>query len=84
MDDPGTLVVGASQAGLQIAATLRERGYQAPITLVGAEPHAPYQRPPLSKELLLSGVQPGSLLLRTPAWYAETGIDLVVGERVAS
>jgi 3-phenylpropionate/trans-cinnamate dioxygenase ferredoxin reductase subunit len=48
MDDPGTLVVGASQAGLQIAASLRELGYQAPITLVGAEPYAPYQRHPLS------------------------------------
>jgi 3-phenylpropionate/trans-cinnamate dioxygenase ferredoxin reductase component len=82
MDDPGTLVVGASQAGLQIAATLRELGYQAPITMVGAETHAPYQRPPLSKELLLAGADPESFFLRNDAWYAENGIDLVLGERV--
>ena len=82
MDDPGTLVVGASQAGLQIAASLRELGYTAPITLVGAEPHPPYQRPPLSKELLLDGVTAESLTLRTPAWYADAGIELVLGERV--
>ncbi len=82
MGDPGTLVVGASQAGLQIAASLRERGYQAPITLVGAEAHPPYQRPPLSKELLLQGADPGSLSLRTAGWYADAGVDLVLGERV--
>ena len=82
MDDPGTLVVGASQAGLQIAATLRELGYQAPITMVGAEPHPPYQRPPLSKELLLTDADPDSVALRNETWYADNAIDLVLGERV--
>lgn len=82
MDDPGTLVVGASQAGLQIAASLRELGYQAPITMVGAELYAPYQRPPLSKELLLAGADPTSFALRNDSWYADNGIELVLGERV--
>ena len=42
----GTLIVGASQAGLQVAVSLRALGDDQPITLVGAEEHPPYQRPP--------------------------------------
>jgi len=49
---PGTLIVGAGQAGVQVAVTLRELGYADPITIVGAEDHRPYQRPPLSKAYL--------------------------------
>jgi 3-phenylpropionate/trans-cinnamate dioxygenase ferredoxin reductase subunit len=78
----GTLIVGASQAGLQLAVTLRGRGDTAPITLVGDEPHAPYQRPPLSKEYLAGDADHGSVALRTPAWYAEAGITLISGEQV--
>ena len=52
MSTYGTLVVGASQAGLQLATSLRELGDTEPITLVGSEDHAPYQRPPLSKGFL--------------------------------
>lgn len=50
--DRGIVVVGASLAGLRAAQTLREEGYEGPVTLVGAEPHLPYDRPPLSKEFL--------------------------------
>ena len=78
----GTLVVGASQAGVQLAASLRQLGESAPITLVGAEPHPPYQRPPLSKEFLAGSAGPESLAFRTPAYYAENGIELVCGQRV--
>jgi 3-phenylpropionate/trans-cinnamate dioxygenase ferredoxin reductase subunit len=78
----GTLVVGASQAGLQLAVSLRELGDDAPITLVGAEPHAPYQRPPLSKEFLTGASGRDALDFRTPAFYADARIDLVLGERV--
>jgi 3-phenylpropionate/trans-cinnamate dioxygenase ferredoxin reductase subunit len=78
----GTLVVGASQAGLQLAISLREAGDTAPITLVGAEPHAPYQRPPLSKAFLLGTTDATGLSFRTPAFYTERGIELVLGERV--
>ena len=48
----GVLIVGASQAGVQVAASLRDHGYDGPITLVGAEARQPYQRPPLSKAFL--------------------------------
>jgi 3-phenylpropionate/trans-cinnamate dioxygenase ferredoxin reductase subunit len=78
----GTLIVGASQAGLQVAVSLREQGDTAPITLVGAERHAPYQRPPLSKEFLAGAAAREALAFRTPAFYADAGIDLVLGERV--
>ena len=80
--EAGTLIVGASQAGLQLAASLRQLGDERPVTLVGAEPHAPYQRPPLSKEFLAGAAGPESLAFRSPGWYADSGIDLVLGERV--
>jgi 3-phenylpropionate/trans-cinnamate dioxygenase ferredoxin reductase subunit len=79
----GTLIVGASQAGLQLAASLRQSGDTEPITLVGEEPHPPYQRPPLSKEFLAGAADLDALALRAPAFYADSGIDLVCGERVA-
>lgn len=80
--DAGTLIVGASQAGLQLATALRELGDQRPITLVGAELCAPYQRPPLSKEFLAGSADCASLAFRNPDWYAHAGIELVLGERV--
>ena len=46
------LIVGASLAGLRAAEALRKRGYAGTITLVGDEPHKPYDRPPLSKQVL--------------------------------
>lgn len=78
----GTLIVGASQAGVQLAVSLREAGDTAPIALVGAEPHQPYQRPPLSKGYLTGATDAPRLALRTPAFYAERDIELVTGERV--
>ena len=79
----GTLIIGASQAGLQVAVTLRELGDTAPITLVGAEDHPPYQRPPLSKEYLSGTADGGTLAFRAPSFYADQSIDLVCGQRVA-
>src|SRR5688500_7265101 len=78
----GTLIVGASQAGVQLAVSLRELGDTSPITLVGAEAYPPYQRPPLSKEFLTGTAGHESLAFRTAAFYADTGIELVCGERV--
>lgn len=78
----GTLVVGASQAGLQLAVSLRDAGDDGPITLVGAEPHAPYQRPPLSKAYLQGSAELEQLWLRTPEFLATQGITLVTGERI--
>jgi 3-phenylpropionate/trans-cinnamate dioxygenase ferredoxin reductase component len=80
MPTDGVLIVGASQAGAQLAISLRELGATAPITLVGAEHHLPYQRPPLSKAFLSGKASADSLLLRPADFYAERGIDVVTGE----
>lgn len=78
----GTVVVGASQAGVQLAVSLRDAGYTAPITLVGAETHAPYQRPPLSKKPLARPEDVAALVLRSESFYRDRGIELVLGHRI--
>lgn len=50
---PRVVIAGAGMAGVQTAVALRERGFTGPVTLIGAEPHQPYDRPPLSKAVLL-------------------------------
>lgn len=80
--DAGTLIVGASQAGLQLAVSLRDAGETAPITLIGEEPHAPYQRPPLSKAYLQGSAELEQLWLRAPDVLANSDISLVTGERI--
>jgi 3-phenylpropionate/trans-cinnamate dioxygenase ferredoxin reductase subunit len=79
----GTLIVGASQAGLQLAVSLRQLGDTSPITLVGEEDHPPYQRPPLSKEFLTGEATAESLAFRSDAFYTDSAIGLVRGERVS-
>ncbi|RSM44244.1 ferredoxin [Amycolatopsis balhimycina DSM 5908] len=77
------LVVGAGQAGVQVASCARELGWAGPITLIGQEPHAPYARPALSKAFLKGEATVESLVLRTPSFYAEQGIDLVLDEQIS-
>jgi 3-phenylpropionate/trans-cinnamate dioxygenase ferredoxin reductase subunit len=78
----GVLIVGASQAGLQIAASLREHGYDGDVTLVGAEAHPPYARPPLSKAYLSGKATVESLAFRNPEFFGDHRIELICGERV--
>jgi 3-phenylpropionate/trans-cinnamate dioxygenase ferredoxin reductase subunit len=80
--DAGTLIVGASQAGLQLAVSLRDVGETGPITLIGEEPHAPYQRPPLSKAYLQGSAELEQLWLRAPEVLTGSDISLVTGERI--
>jgi 3-phenylpropionate/trans-cinnamate dioxygenase ferredoxin reductase subunit len=75
----GVVVLGAGQAGAQVAASLREEGFCGPIQLVGDEPGLPYQRPPLSKAYLRPDAQAALLQLRAEAFYQQHGIDLVEG-----
>ena len=75
------VIVGASLAGATAAATLRGEGFDGRIALIGAEPLAPYERPPLSKEYL-RGEQPlEDAFVRPPEWYAEQEIDARFGTR---
>ncbi len=57
-------IVGTSLAGLRAAETFRREGFDGRIVAVGAEPHLPYDRPPLSKELLRGEWEPDQVVLR--------------------
>ncbi|GAA3612565.1 FAD-dependent oxidoreductase [Nonomuraea rosea] len=72
-------MVGASAAGLAAAETLRRDGFDGRITLLGDEPHSPYDRPPLSKQLLASQWEPDRLTLRSPGDLSALGLDLRLG-----
>ncbi len=77
----GTVIIGAGHAGGTVAALLRQYGYEAPIILIGEEPLAPYQRPPLSKAWLKGEADAESLALRPDEFYTEAGIELIVSTR---
>ena len=76
------VVVGAGQAGSSLVAKLRNSGFDGRVTLIGAEPVPPYQRPPLSKAYLLGDMALDRLLLRPESFYAEHQIDLRLNTRV--
>ncbi len=78
------VIVGAGHAGGSVAALLRQYGWQGPITLLGAEPVAPYQRPPLSKAWLKGDSELAGLLLRPGSFYPANGIELRLASRVIS
>ena len=78
------VIVGGGQAGLQAAESLRAEGYACPLSIVGEEPHAPYQRPPLSKEFLTGQMDERQLWIRAPAALERKSIQLVTGRRVLS
>ncbi len=78
------VVIGAGQAGASLVARLRKDGFDGDITLIGAEPHPPYQRPPLSKAYLLGEMELERLFLRPESFYEEQNITLRLGERVSA
>ena len=83
MSDPTNfVVVGGGLAGAKAVEGLRDRGYDGDITLVGAEPHLPYERPPLSKGLLLGSDEPDSVFVHDQAWYDDQRVDLRTGVEV--
>ena len=73
------VVVGAGQAGSSLVSKLRNSGFEGKVTLVGAEPHPPYQRPPLSKKYLLGDMPLDRLYLRPETFYREQNITLRLG-----
>jgi len=81
---PGIVIVGAGQAGLQAAESLRAGGYQGSITLLGDEHHGPYHRPPLSKAWLAGEIEASQLVMRAPELLARKGIELRTDTRVAA
>lgn len=74
------LVVGASAAGLATAEALRRRGFTGPLTLVGDERHLPYDRPPLSKQVLSGAWEPERARLRDAAALSTADVDIRLGD----
>jgi 3-phenylpropionate/trans-cinnamate dioxygenase ferredoxin reductase subunit len=69
------VIVGAGQAGAQVAQSLRQGGFEGALRLIGDEAHPPYQRPPLSKKFLAGEIGAEGLWLRPPAFYTTNTID---------
>ncbi len=78
------IVVGAGQAGVQAAEALRALDADTPVLLLGAEPHGPYHRPPLSKAWLAGEMDAAQLAMRAPDMLAKKRIELRTGVRVAA
>ena len=78
------LIVGAGHAGAQAAILLRQLNYAGSIAIVGAETALPYERPPLSKEYLAGEKPFERIMLRPATFWGERGIEMAMGERVAS
>lgn len=78
------VIIGAGLAGAGAAVELRERGFAGEVELLGAEPHAPYLRPPLSKGYLAGDDDRRSFEVKPAAWYAEHDIRLRTGTRAVA
>jgi 3-phenylpropionate/trans-cinnamate dioxygenase ferredoxin reductase component len=78
------VVVGAALAGARAVTALREEGHDGPITLVGAEPHLPYERPPLSKGYLMGKEELDGAFVHPEAWYAEHDVTLRLRTRATA
>jgi 3-phenylpropionate/trans-cinnamate dioxygenase ferredoxin reductase subunit len=81
-DQQTFVIVGAGLAGATAAASLRAEGFPGRIVLIGAEPHAPYERPPLSKGYLNGSAGRASVFVHPEPWYAENAVDLRSSTRV--
>jgi len=83
MADAGpVIIVGASMGGLRTAEALRRASYAGPVTVIGEEPHAPYNRPPLSKDVLSTGVSHEAVAF--PARAATADVEWMLGAPVVS
>jgi 3-phenylpropionate/trans-cinnamate dioxygenase ferredoxin reductase component len=76
------VIVGASLAGAKAAETLREEGFGEPVVLIGEETERPYERPPLSKDYLLSKAERETIYVHPAGWYAEHDVELRLGTTV--
>jgi 3-phenylpropionate/trans-cinnamate dioxygenase ferredoxin reductase subunit len=83
-DEQRIVIVGASLAGASAAETLRTEGYPGQVVLIGTETELPYERPPLSKGVLLGKDQPEVAQLHDRQWYDDNDIDLRLGTTVTA
>lgn len=80
----GVVIIGGGHAAGIVAASLRQFGYPGPVELISAEEWPPYQRPPLSKQVLSEAQAPEQCYLKPTAFYDEKGIAMTLGERVTA
>ena len=78
------LIVGGGHGGAQAAIALRQLGFAGSLAIVGADPHPPYERPPLSKDYLAGEKEFERLLIRPLAFWAERGVELLLGRKVTA
>ena len=83
MTQDAVLIVGAGHAGFQVAASLRQIGFKAPVALINDEAHLPYQRPPLSKAYLKGSGGPETLMFRPQKFFDDQNIELIGDRAVA-
>lgn len=81
-DADSILIIGAGQSGAVAAAALRDLGHDGPITLIGREAHAPYERPPLSKAVLQSNEAHAQTAVHPSGFYEQRRIGLLTGVEV--
>lgn len=77
----GVVIVGGGLAAQRCCESLRSKGFEGSIRIVGDEARAPYDRPPLSKSVLAGDRSPEELSFRPASWYSDHGVDLLLGER---
>jgi len=78
------VIAGTGQGGFQVAASLRQDGFDGRIVMVGEKPGLPYQRPPLSKAFLKQDQPYDAVLLRKPPFYEKNAIEVVDGTRITA
>jgi 3-phenylpropionate/trans-cinnamate dioxygenase ferredoxin reductase subunit len=84
VDASSVVIIGAGHAGVHAAASLRSLGHRGRLILLDQQPEIPYERPPLSKGVLVGSTNPQRTVLRKPDFYQEKGIDLRTDVRVAA
>lgn len=84
MDRADVIIVGAGHGGAQAALALRQVGFAGSILMIGREPEAPYERPPLSKEYLAQEKSFDRLYIRPPHSWAEKDVTLLLGTEVVA
>jgi 3-phenylpropionate/trans-cinnamate dioxygenase ferredoxin reductase component len=78
------VIIGAGLAGAKAAEALRGQGFDGDVVLIGDEPHRPYERPPLSKDVLTGKADRDSVFVHSEQWYAEKGVELRLGVAATS
>jgi NADPH-dependent 2,4-dienoyl-CoA reductase/sulfur reductase-like enzyme len=83
-DERTFVIVGGGLAGAKAAETLRTEGFDGRVVLLDADGERPYERPPLSKGLLLGSTEREKVYVHGPSWYSENNVDLTLHEEVAA